>query len=128
MHVMKIAVASTDGQKVDQHFGHAQHFFVYEILDGMAMMEGARKVQPYCNPDPLHNFADARLAPILEMLSDCRALYVAKIGDAPKKALENAGIATTQCSAFVQEILQTITGGSICKSPPNTSSSATPSA
>jgi nitrogen fixation protein NifB len=108
---MKIAVASTDGQKVDQHFGHAQHFFVYEICDGMAMMEGARKVKQYCSPDPTHTFADARLAPILEMLSDCRTLYVAKIGDAPKLALEKAGIATTQCTSFVQEILQTITGG-----------------
>jgi nitrogen fixation protein NifX len=28
---MRIAFTSTDGQKIDQHFGHASHFHVWEI-------------------------------------------------------------------------------------------------
>lgn len=31
---MKIAVASTDGKKVSEHFGHSAYFVLYEIKDG----------------------------------------------------------------------------------------------
>jgi len=124
---MKIAVASSDGQRVDQHFGHAEHFYVYEIGDGMAMAEGPRAVQPYCKPSQAHSFEQNRLNPILTMLSDCRHLFVAKIGEAPRLALAVAGIQTTITNTYVHEILSNITGGSSCKSQPNTSSSATPS-
>lgn len=109
---MKIAVASVDGLKVDQHFGRASHFYVYEICEGMAMAEGARPVNPYCTNAAGHEFENSRLLPVLEMLSDCRYLFVEKIGDAPKHALEAAGIHTTQTNAFVHEILRNITGGS----------------
>lgn len=111
VYVMKIAVASEDGRKVDQHFGRAKHFYVYEIGDGMAMVEGLRPVKPYCSPVADHVFEQSRMQPILEMLSDCRYLFVEKIGDAPKRALEAAGIHTTQTNAFVHEILSNITGG-----------------
>lgn len=108
---MKIAVASTDGMKVDQHFGRATHFYVYEIGEGMAMAEGPRVVKPYCSPEPKHSFERSRLKPILEMLSDCREVYVAQIGDAPREALLQAGITARQTDIYVHEILSQITGG-----------------
>lgn len=33
MGTYRVAVASSDGQMVDSHFGHADHFFIFEVSE-----------------------------------------------------------------------------------------------
>lgn len=83
---LRIAVASRDGIRVDQHFGQAEDFLIYEVSDvGPALLE-KRAVA-----DALRGDEDSRDA-ICRMLADCPVLLVAKIGPNPQEKLAGAGI------------------------------------
>jgi len=82
----RIAVASRDGARVDQHFGQAEDFLVYEVNEiGPTLLE-KREVAPNIRGDE-----DPRET-ICRMLADCPVLLVAKIGVTPQERLAGAGI------------------------------------
>ncbi|WP_310551371.1 nitrogenase cofactor biosynthesis protein NifB [Paenibacillus glufosinatiresistens] len=89
----RVAVASRGGDKVNQHFGHATEFLIYDTDGEAVRFVGVRKIQAYC-----HGTADCNgdkgetLAEICSLLGDCRILLSSGIGDAPKAALNRAGI------------------------------------
>ena len=45
---MKIAITSSDGSHVDRHFGHTDHFYVYELTDKKFSLIEKRKTEKYC--------------------------------------------------------------------------------
>ena len=51
---MLIAVASMDGKDINQHFGHAERFLIYDMVNGEAKLVDERKVERYCSFDPEH--------------------------------------------------------------------------
>lgn len=92
-HTTKVAVATRGGDKVNQHFGHATEFMVYET-DGISVkLLGIRKIQAYC-----HGKADcngdknATLQEIISILQDCQILLCSGIGDVPRASLNKAGV------------------------------------
>ncbi|OMC67875.1 nitrogenase cofactor biosynthesis protein NifB [Paenibacillus odorifer] len=92
-HTTKVAVATRGGDKVNQHFGHATEFMVYET-DGISVkLLGIRKIQAYC-----HGKADcngdknAALQEIISILQDCQILLCSGIGDVPRASLNKAGV------------------------------------
>lgn len=107
---MKIAVASSDGQKVDCHFGKADKFFIYQIEDGMVLSEGPRHVVAYSTSPSVHVFEESRLQPLLQMLEDCSAVYVTRIGETPRRKLEDAGLQVHLSESFVHQLLSQTTG------------------
>ena len=44
----KIAVATSDGIVVNQHFGHADKFYIYEIQDDIFTKVEVRQTAPAC--------------------------------------------------------------------------------
>lgn len=84
-----VAVASKGGGLVNQHFGHAKEFLIYEV-DGQGVnFVGHRKVDHYCQS----GFGEeATLASIIQTISDCRAVICAKIGSCPQEKLRAHGI------------------------------------
>lgn len=83
---LRIAVASRDGARVDQHFGQAEDFLVYEVNEmGPALIE-KRSVAEHARGDE-----DTRDT-ICRMLADCPVLLVAKIGPNPQEKLAGVGI------------------------------------
>lgn len=92
---MKLLVAvATQGQgKINQHFGHASEFQIYEI-DASAgnittAFVGHRRVDLYCQG----GFGeDEQLPSIVNAINDCHAVLVAKIGACPRDELKAAGI------------------------------------
>ncbi|MBK1613088.1 nitrogenase cofactor biosynthesis protein NifB [Rubrivivax gelatinosus] len=88
---MKLLVAvATEGQgKVNQHFGHATEFQVYEVGAGAATFVGHRRVDLYCQGG---YGEDEQLPSIVQALGDCHAVLVAKIGACPRDELQAAGI------------------------------------
>ena len=84
-----VAVATTGQGQIDQHFGHADAFSVYAVgTDGVRFIE-VREVEHYCQGG--YGDEDKREV-ILRALADCRALFVARVGDGPRAKLEKAGI------------------------------------
>jgi nitrogen fixation protein NifB len=93
-----VAVATKGGGRVNQHFGHAKEFQVYEAgADGVTFI-GHRKVEDaYCQG----GFGeDATLESTIRTLAGIDAVLCAKIGDCPKKDLAAAGIRVSDAHAF----------------------------
>lgn len=83
---LRMAVATRDGLRVDQHFGQAEDFLVYDVSGDAAKLVETRKVAAHAQGDE-----DPRQT-ILRMLSDCKVLLVAKIGPNPQEQLAGMGI------------------------------------
>ncbi len=89
---MRIAVASKSGTQVDQHFGHAERFLIYEAHPEGASPVGTVEVEKYCVFDPEHPTRFDLLGRTIAALEGCRAVVTAMIGEAPRAELKKAGI------------------------------------
>jgi nitrogen fixation protein NifB len=85
----RVAVATKGDGLVNQHFGHAREFLVYDVTREGARLIGPRAVERYCRGGDGEEDA---LAAVLRALSDCQAVLVAKVGHCPKGQLAAAGI------------------------------------
>jgi nitrogen fixation protein NifB len=84
-----IAVANKGGGRVNEHFGHAKEFQIYELSSGGAKFVGHRRVDLYCQG----GFGDEdSLETVIRAINDCAAVFVAKIGGCPKNDLLKVGI------------------------------------
>ncbi len=87
--VLRVAVATKEGRAISEHFGHARLFHIYDVCDGHCRLIEQRDVDHYC----LGGHSDKNaMAGILEAVSDCQAVFVAKIGDGPSDKLRARGI------------------------------------
>ncbi|MBJ6727994.1 NifB/NifX family molybdenum-iron cluster-binding protein [Geomesophilobacter sediminis] len=74
---LKVALASSDGIRVDEHFGRASRFVVYHFgEDGWQFLE-ERKTEAACAGQ---EHSDDLLDRAVALLSDCRAVVVTQIG------------------------------------------------
>ncbi len=87
-----MAVASKGAGVVNQHFGHAREFMIYEASENGARLIGQRKTDLYCGGDETCGDGESALARTLRALAGCETVLCAKIGIEPWKALEAAGI------------------------------------
>lgn len=87
-----MAVATTGGGVINQHFGHAREFLVYEAsADGVRFI-GYRKADQYCSGNDSCGDGDSVLGRIIGALEGCEAVLCSKIGYEPWEMLEQAGI------------------------------------
>jgi len=73
---MKVAFASTDKVHIDEHFGHAEQFFIWEVGPAVAAFSGIVQVTAEAEAGHSDDKIEARAA----ALSDCALVYVAEIG------------------------------------------------
>ncbi|MBK8637658.1 MAG: nitrogenase cofactor biosynthesis protein NifB [Chromatiaceae bacterium] len=87
-----MAVATSGGGLINQHFGQAREFLVYEASAREVRFVGVRKVGAYCSgPDDCGEL-DWVLGDTLRALSGCEAVLCSRIGFEPWGQLEAAGI------------------------------------
>lgn len=92
-----VAVATKGGGRINEHFGHAKEFQVYEATAKGITFIGHRKVENYC----MGGFGeDASLDGIIKALEGVDVVLCSKIGDCPKDMLTAAGIEATDAHAF----------------------------
>jgi predicted Fe-Mo cluster-binding NifX family protein len=89
---MLIAVASKDGKEINQHFGHAERFLIYDVENDDAKLVDERQVERYCSFDPDHPLRGHLLRSIAEALDGCRAVVTAQMGEHPRGELEKLGV------------------------------------
>ena len=89
---MKIAVATTDGITVNEHFGMADKFQLYVITSEGPVKVGEAPVEKLSTGDKKHPFDKERFQAIADALNGCERVYVTKIGDRPAEELKKAGI------------------------------------
>jgi nitrogen fixation protein NifB len=85
----RVAVATRGGGLVDQHFGHAREFLVYDVSRRGARLVGRRSTGRYCTGG---EGDDDLLDVALQALADCQAVLVARIGHCPRGQLAAAGV------------------------------------
>ena len=92
-----VAIATKGGGRINEHFGHAKEFQVYEVGAKGIGFVGHRKVDQYC----LGGFGeDATLDGVIAALEGVNVVLCAKIGDCPKDMLTAAGIEASDDFAF----------------------------
>ncbi len=101
---MKIAVASTNGNEVNEHFGKAEKFLVYEVNDEELLLVDQRPVTPLSVGDQDHGFDAARFAPLAAALADCKKVFVTRIGVRPADELYKRGIEAVVYSGPIAEV------------------------
>ena len=89
----KFAVASKSGMLVDQHFGKATEFYIYESNGTTVKFIEKRLVKNYCSgEDSCSSNKKASIESILSAVSDCQGVLALRTGEAPSRKLESSGI------------------------------------
>lgn len=104
---MKIAITSSDGVTVDQHFGKADCFYIYEAEHGKLNFVEKRDVVAYCKSSvqsSTHNFDNDKFISVFEALKDCMKIYTKQIGDTPLQKLKEEGIEVQLCGCEIDSI------------------------
>lgn len=102
---MLFAVASKEGKNVDQHFGHAERFLIFEVSDGKVLLVDERPVERYCSFDPEHPMRSHTLKGTAEALRGCHAIVCAMMGEAPRQELSRLGIEQFVVEGPIKETL-----------------------
>jgi nitrogen fixation protein NifB len=91
-----MAVATTGGGVINQHFGHAKEFLIYEASAMDVRFVGHRKTDLYCSGGDACGDAGDENESVLDRtiaaLAGCEVVLCAKIGYEPWSQLEAAGI------------------------------------
>ena len=85
----RIAIASSDGDSVNQHFAKAENFLIYEITDGKVEFIEDRLVNAGFGEI---SHSDTRIEEITNLLSDCNIVFASKLGEKAIKYLYINGI------------------------------------
>lgn len=85
--MIKVAFASTDRQRVNQHFGAAEGFAVYEVTPDKATLVGVAEFA-----EEAMDGNEDKLAAKVDFLEGCAAVYVMAIGASAIKKLMAKGI------------------------------------
>lgn len=102
----KIAVASSDGVVVNQHFGHADKFLIFEVEDdsSFSFIE-TRAVKPVCN---YGNHDDKHLTENLQRIKDCKYILVSKIGISASMHAEQLGITPMELPDMIEDSVRKV--------------------
>lgn len=85
--VLRVAFASTDRTRVNQHFGAAEGFAVYDVTPEKATLVGVAEF-----PEEAMDGNEDKLATKVDFLAGCAAVYVMAIGASAIKKLMAAGV------------------------------------
>lgn len=90
--VLRVAFATTDMKHVDQHFGAAQSFAIYEVGPYLwRLNEACEFTAPEAN-------SEGKLVEKVSLIDNCAAVYCNAIGASAIRALLNAGVQPVKVS------------------------------
>lgn len=103
MTKQRIAVVSTDGVNVNDHFGKAARFLVYDMEDTLNLIE-ERPTEMLSVGDPNHPFDADKFKRVTDVIKDCCQIYVTRIGDGPAAKLKDMGIEPVTYNGPIDQI------------------------
>lgn len=89
---VRMAVATCDGERIDEHFGQAEALWIYDVDAAGIRLVDQRPIARYCTGPSDCGETDGALTGAIRALEDCAAILCAKIGFEPWGRLEAAGI------------------------------------
>lgn len=101
----RVAIASSDGKFVNQHFGRAQQFLIVDIKDdGSYEFVERRENKPACNVGG----HDASMEDTINLISDCEGVLVSQVGPGAADALISHGIQPIIIPMLIDEALKKV--------------------
>ena len=95
-----MAVATQGQGVVNQHFGHAKEFLIYEASPEGVRFIGHRKAEQYCAGDTTCGDGESTIDITIRAIADCEAMISAKVGFGPWEKLEAAGVVPNSDYAY----------------------------
>ncbi len=102
----KIALTSKSGVDVDEHFGRATFFRIYELSENNYTFLESRDAVAACQHVRTHSKTD--FDTIVDLISDCDALLVEKIGESAAAYLISKGVRVFEVSGKIDAVLNKI--------------------
>ena len=99
-----VAVASLEGALVNQKLGKAKELFIYGKRDGRIRFIESRET-------PAPGGGLKRWEELGELISDCRALLVAGIGDNPRRVLREKRVDILELDGLIEEAVEAVFEG-----------------
>ncbi len=104
------AVSSHGGVLVDQHFGHATDFYIYEARGSEVRFVERRGVGKYCDNTPgcdgKGGGKQMKFEEIHRAIEDCAAVITMRIGEAPRQKLAEKGMMAFTGFGRIEEAVQ----------------------
>jgi nitrogen fixation protein NifB len=102
----RVAVTSADGVLINQHYGHARWFLIYDLeKDGTGFLAEKREVSPWCEGGR-HRDEEPGTSTIARDIADCTAVLTARIGPPARKKLELSGVSVFEEHSAIDEALK----------------------
>lgn len=102
-----VAIASRDGEVLNEHFGHVRHFHIVSIDGGTHRFVELRKLDPIRESEgmrPSHH----KFAQILSLLEGVDAVITAQIGPSAAEFLIDNNIRVFESRGLVEDVLRAI--------------------
>lgn len=104
----KIAVATKSGTMVDVHFGQAKEFSIYYSDGEQVEYIETRNVEKYCSGSDECGNHENKIDKIITTIQDCKFVFSLKIGESPKKKLEEKGIISVTSWDLIEKTVQKV--------------------
>ena len=99
----RVAIASTDGETVNTHYGKSEIFYIYIVDDdeGYDLLE-KRSVKPVCQ----EGFHDKSAMDIhVQQFKDCKYVIASRIGDGAIQSLTAQGITAMELPGSIDDAI-----------------------
>ncbi|WP_048190663.1 NifB/NifX family molybdenum-iron cluster-binding protein [Methanobacterium sp. SMA-27] len=101
---MLFKVASNDGKIINQHFGHAKQFLIFDIDDnGNFEFVELRENVPSCSGG---NHSSGSMESTIELIKDVDIVLVSQIGPGASQSLISNGIQPYMMPTYIDEALE----------------------
>ncbi|MDS1030214.1 NifB/NifX family molybdenum-iron cluster-binding protein [Bacillota bacterium LX-D] len=99
----KIAVASSDGKFINEHFGRSKQFLIFEVAENneYRFLE-LRHNTPPCNSG---EHGEDQMEKTINLLSDCSIVLVSQIGPGAERKLQAKGMRSYSVPDFIEDAL-----------------------
>jgi len=104
MH-MKVAIGTSDGIAVTEHFGYALQFQIWDFANGRFRLLETRRNLPACGATRDERTVRDPMDVSVDLVSDCRAVLVTRIGECAVNRLDALGILAFETEDAVEQAL-----------------------
>jgi nitrogen fixation protein NifX len=110
---MKVAIGTGDGVSVTEHFGYATQFQIWDFSGAAPKLVESRRNIPACGADRDGNIERDPMDVSVDLVSDCRAVVVARIGECALNRLNALGILAFETDDAVETALRELAGSGL---------------
>jgi len=101
----RIAIASSNGESVNQHFGNAENFLIYEVSKEKVSFVEDRPMQ---SSSIGAGHSDEKVVYLADQLQDCSVVFVTKIGMKASRYLYQHKLKSFQVNFSLNYIFTTL--------------------